>query len=77
MTQNKFAVDLGEDLGGKVQQARITAYLPHEVKARLEELAEAEDRTLSNFVSIVLKRYVEQNSKPNETELKDTSGDQK
>ncbi|MBD2482089.1 hypothetical protein [Planktothrix sp. FACHB-1365] len=47
------------DVGGKVQQARITAYIPHDVKERLEKLADSEDRTLSNLVSIILKRYVE------------------
>ncbi|WP_144017810.1 ribbon-helix-helix domain-containing protein [Planktothrix sp. PCC 11201] len=47
------------DVGGKVQQARITAYIPHDVKERLESIAESEDRTLSNLVAMILKRYVE------------------
>ena len=48
-----------EQVGGKVQQARVTAYIPHEVKEWLECMAEAEERTLSNFVALILKRYVE------------------
>ncbi|MEL7038852.1 MAG: hypothetical protein AAFO04_25070 [Cyanobacteria bacterium J06592_8] len=53
-------------------------YIPHEVKEWLEYMAEAEDRTLSNFVAIILKRYVENalnegnstnaNSKPDDSE---------
>jgi|GEM_PF-5360789 predicted DNA-binding protein len=49
-----------EDVGGKVQQARVTTYVPHDVKEKLEQIAETEERTLSNLVSIILKRYVEQ-----------------
>jgi hypothetical protein len=54
-----YEADIG-DVGGKVQQARVTTYVPHSVKEKLEQIAETEERTLSNLVSIILKRYVEQ-----------------
>lgn len=47
------------DVGGKVQQARITAYIPHEMKEYLEQIAESEGRTVSNLVAIVLRRWVD------------------
>ncbi|MEL7038668.1 MAG: hypothetical protein AAFO04_24100 [Cyanobacteria bacterium J06592_8] len=50
------------DVGGKTNLARITVYVEPEVKKRLEIIAKAKKRTISNFVSVLIDEALESES---------------
>ncbi|MBD2093080.1 ribbon-helix-helix protein, CopG family [Microcoleus sp. FACHB-1515] len=39
-------------------KARVAAYIPHELKEKLEKLAEVEDRTVSKILERLIKQAV-------------------
>ena len=43
-----------DDVGGKTNLARITVYVEPEIKRKLEAIAKAKKRTISNFVSVLI-----------------------
>ncbi|MEP0960110.1 ribbon-helix-helix protein, CopG family [Microcoleus sp. FACHB-1515] len=46
------------DVQMPTDKARVAAYIPHELKEKLEKLAEVEDRTVSKILERLIKQAV-------------------
>jgi|GEM_PF-955015 predicted DNA-binding protein len=49
-----------DDVGGKTNLARVTVYIEPEAKEKLERLAKAEKRTMSNLISVLIDNAIEE-----------------